>query len=101
VSVVLWHIEVSHYNEKVRWALDYKRIAYELRTPQPGMHRLTAARLTRGGHSRLPVLELDGRRIGDSTAIIAALERYKPEPPLYPSDPEDRRRAQELEDTFD
>lgn len=22
---VLYHIEVSHYNEKARWALDYKR----------------------------------------------------------------------------
>jgi hypothetical protein len=21
---VLWHLDISHYNEKVRWALDYK-----------------------------------------------------------------------------
>jgi hypothetical protein len=25
---LLWHIPLSHYNEKVRWALDYKRIAH-------------------------------------------------------------------------
>ena len=24
MNVVLWHIEISHYNEKARWALDYK-----------------------------------------------------------------------------
>jgi hypothetical protein len=26
--LLLWHIPLSHYNEKVRWALDYKRIAH-------------------------------------------------------------------------
>jgi hypothetical protein len=25
---VLWHLEISHYNEKVRWALDYKGVAH-------------------------------------------------------------------------
>jgi len=25
---LLWHIPVSHFNEKVRWTLDYKRIAH-------------------------------------------------------------------------
>jgi glutathione S-transferase len=101
MSVVLWHIEVSHYNEKARWALDYKRVPYELRTPLPGTHRLTALRLTRGKHQRLPVAEIDGRRVWDSTAIIQALEAYRPDPPLYPADPDDRMRALELEDYFD
>jgi glutathione S-transferase len=101
VSAVLWHIELSHYSEKARWALDYKRIAYELRTPLPGLHGARALVLTRGAQRRLPVLELDGRRIGDSTAIIAALEAHTPEPPLYPGDPAERERALALEDLFD
>ncbi|MGZ5331218.1 MAG: glutathione S-transferase family protein [Solirubrobacterales bacterium] len=101
MGVILWHIEMSHFNEKVRWALDYKRISYELRTPTPGTHRLTALRLTRGRHDRLPVIAIDGRRIGDSTAIIAALEQYRREPALYPADPDERARALELEDYFD
>ena|ERR1700680_2408827 len=25
---LLWHIPLSHYSEKARWALDYKRIAH-------------------------------------------------------------------------
>jgi len=25
---LLWHIPLSHFNEKVRWTLDYKRIAH-------------------------------------------------------------------------
>ena len=101
VAVVLWHIEVSHYNEKVRWALDYKAIPYERRVPMPGLHRLSALAATRGRHGRLPVLELDGRRIGDSTAIIAALEEHRPEPALYPAEAEARARALALEDWFD
>jgi glutathione S-transferase len=49
----------------------------------------------------VPILELDGRAIGDSTRIIEEIERRWREPPLYPSDPEERRRAFELEDYFD
>ena len=101
VAVVLWHIEVSHYNEKARWALDYKGVPYSSRVPMPGLHRVSALIATRGKHQRLPVVEIDGRRIGDSTAIIAALEEYAPEPPLYPADPDERERALALEDWFD
>ena len=101
MTVVLWHIELSHYNEKARWALDYKRIPHERRVPMPGLHGFRAMVLTRGAQRRLPVLKLDGRRIGDSTAIIAALEEYAPEPPLYPGDAAERARALELEDWFD
>ena len=39
--------------------------------------------------------------IGDSTAIIAALEARFPHSPLYPADPAQRRHALDLEDFFD
>ena len=39
---VLWHIGVSHYSEKVRWALAYKGVAHERRGPVPGAHMLIA-----------------------------------------------------------
>ncbi len=65
------------------------------------MHGLTAAWLSRGGQRRLPIARIDGRIVADSTAIIAALEEYKPEPALYPADPVDRARALELEEFFD
>jgi hypothetical protein len=32
----LWHIPISHYNEKARWALAYKGVEHERRTPLPG-----------------------------------------------------------------
>jgi glutathione S-transferase len=101
MEVVLWHILISHYSEKVRWALDYKGIEHERRAPLPGPHMALALWLTRGRHFTLPIVAIDGERIGDSTAIIAALERRVPEPPLYPADDAERRRALELEDWFD
>ena len=97
---VLWHLDISHFNEKARWALDYKRIPHERRSVFPGMQE-PRARTLRGGTTTLPVIEIDGKRIGDSTRIIEELERRWPDPPLYPSDPAERRRALELEDFFD
>jgi glutathione S-transferase len=96
---VLWHLKVSHYNEKARWALDYKRVPHLRCAVEPGRHRATARRLT--GGSTFPVLVLDGEAIGDSSRIIEALERRYPEPALYPSDPAGRRRALEIEELFD
>ena len=98
---VLWHITVSHYSEKVRWALDWKGVEADFRATPPGAHMAHAVALTRGAHKTFPVLELDGRRIGDSTAIIAALEERFPDLPLYPADAAERARALELEDFFD
>src|SRR5262249_19627585 len=96
---VLWHLKVSPYNEKVRWALDYKHVPHARRAAVPGRHRAIARELT-GGHT-LPVLVIGGEAIGDSTRIIEALERPHPEPALYPADPTERRRALEIEDFFD
>ncbi len=95
---LLWHLPISHFNEKVRWALDWKRIPHVRRA-------LGASYIARAlwatGQPRLPVLFLEGRAIADSTRIIEALERHRPEPPLYPRDEPGRRRALALEDFFD
>jgi len=95
---LLWHIPFSHFNEKVRWALDFKNIPHRRRSVGAG-HLFKAWRAT--GHGTLPILFLDGKPIGDSTAIIAALEQRQPEPALYPKDPAQLRRALELEDYLD
>ncbi len=64
---VLWQLQVSHFNEKVRWALDLKRIPHRRRSLLVGWHAIAARRLT--GHDTTPVLTLDGRSISDSTSI--------------------------------
>src|SRR5439155_7419675 len=95
---LLWHIPLSHFNEKVRWTLDYKRIPHR-RQVLGADYLIRAWRAT--GRGTLPILFLDGRAIGDSTHIIAALEARYPEPPLYPGDAAARHRALALEDYFD
>jgi glutathione S-transferase len=95
---LLWHIPLSHYSEKVRWALDYKGIAHRRRVLGPD-YLIRVWRAT--GRGKLPVLWLDGRAIADSTLIIAALEEHYPEPPLYPRDIAVRQRAVALEDDLD
>jgi glutathione S-transferase len=97
----LWQIDVSHFSEKARWALAWKGIEHRRRSPVPGAHMAVALWLTRGAHYTFPVLSIDGKGIGDSTAIIAALEERFPDPPLYPAEIADRRHALELEEFFD
>jgi glutathione S-transferase len=96
---VLWHLKVSPYNEKARWALDFKRVPHVRRAVTPIRHDVVS-RLV-GGRGTMPVLVVDGRAIGDSSEIIEELERRAPDPPLYPPDPADRARALELEELFD
>lgn len=98
---LLWQLAVSHYSEKVRWALDHKRVPHRRRTALPGTHIPIALWLSGGATVTFPVLELGEDRLADSTAAIAALERRHPEPPLYPADSAERRRAIELEEYFD
>lgn len=100
-KTTLWQIDVSHFSEKARWALAWKDIEHRRHSPPPGAHMAVALWLTRGRGYTFPILQLDGRNIADSTAIVAALEERFPEPPLYPTDPEKRRRALVLEDFFD
>jgi glutathione S-transferase len=96
---VLWQLRTSIFSEKGRWAVDYKGLPHRRRDLRPGLHSL--ALRVRGRGTTAPVLDLNGRSIRDTTAIVAALEEVKPDPPLYPADPADRHEALELEDFFD
>src|SRR5256885_3367789 len=96
---VLWQFRFSHFNEKARWALDWKGIAHVRRSLLPGFHVPRVLWMT--GQKSVPVLVLDGETIHDSTRIIERLERLRPEPALYPTDDAERRRALALEDFFD
>jgi glutathione S-transferase len=89
----------SHYNEKARWALDWKRIPHVRTDLLPGPHAPFVRRLT--GQTQTPLLRLDGRLLHGSARILAELERHQPEPPLYPKDPALRARALEIERFFD
>jgi glutathione S-transferase len=95
----LWHFRISHYNEKVRWALDHKRWPHSRQALIPGFHIPVARWLS--GQNQLPVLEIDSRVLAGSNHILAEIERLRPDPPLYPADPRQRQRALEIQSYFD
>jgi len=95
----LIHFRVSHYNEKVRWALDFKRWAHRRKSVVPGFH--VPGLQLRTGQRKTPILEIDGTRLIGSAHIIDELERRRPEPPLYPADEAGKSRALALQAWFD
>lgn len=97
--LVLHQFEFSHFNEKARWALDYKGLQHERVSYLPGPHMPAIRRLS--GQQQTPVLDMDGEIIAGSAAIIDALERRFPEQPLYPSDEGLRRQALDVQTRFD
>ncbi len=95
----LLHFLISHYNEKVRWALDRKRWPHSREALVPGLH-IARARLL-SGQQQLPILVLDGKPICGSSQIIAELDRRSTDVPLIPEDPQERERALAIQAHFD
>jgi glutathione S-transferase len=60
---LLWQYSFSNFNEKARWALDFKQIPQRRDSLLPGGPRAMA--FSRGDGT-LPVLDLDGERVVDS-----------------------------------
>ena len=80
----IWRIPFSTNVARVALALGHKGLAADWIDVDPS-DRSDVERLS--GQPLVPVLELDGRVIADSTAIIEELERLQPDPPLYPREP--------------
>ena len=98
--VVLHQFPSSHYNEKARWALDWKSIRHRRKNYLPGPHAGAIKKLT--GQTSTPVLEIDGEITSGSAAIIDRLEERFPEAKtLYPSDPDLRAEALSIQRRFD
>ena len=90
----------SPYNEKVRWALDLKRVPHHRRSLLPGPHMGVVKKLT--GRTQTPVLVLDdGTAIAGSARILDWLEQQHPEPRLLPDDPAQREQALAIQRRFD
>jgi glutathione S-transferase len=99
MDIELLHFRFSPYNEKVRWALDLKRVPHLRRSLLPGPHFRTVRPLT--GQSATPILRVEDRWIAGSSLILDILDARYPTPPLYPADPRLREEAIEVERVFD
>jgi glutathione S-transferase len=99
VAPELLQFPYSHYNEKARWAFDYKRVPHVRRNLLPGPHAVAIKRLT--GETQLPVVRFGSSLVAGSARIIDELEKQHPDPALYPAEPELRRRALEIQAWLD
>lgn len=89
-------ISISHYVEKVKWALKRSGLEYEEESHIPGLHVPVTLWHTRGAHRATPVLIDHGEVIADSTAILRHLATRHGQNWLYPS-----ADVLELEERFD
>lgn len=91
---------LSHYNEKARWALDYKGIPHTRIPYMPGPHAGKIKKLS--GQPQTPVIRFgEGDVLAGSTDIVLELEKRFPEPALLPADEGTRNNAMELVEKFD
>jgi maleylacetoacetate isomerase len=98
-DTILYGYWRSSATYRTRIALNLKGVSYKT----VGVHLLKdeqvqPAHLARHPSGRVPILEIDGFRIGQSMAMIEYLDETRPDPPLLPRDPIARARVRDLKD---
>lgn len=97
--LTLYTFSMSHFSEKIRWALDESGVAYREVRLTPFFHIPRVLRLTRRATS-VPVIEAEGAVIQDSTRILEWLERKHPPLALMPAAAAQRAEALDIEQRF-
>jgi glutathione S-transferase len=92
----LYALSLSHPSLAARAMLEHKGIEHEVVDLIPGMHPLQLRARRFPGHT-VPALVVDGRRVQGSREISRFLDELQPDPPLFPREPEARRRVEEAE----
>jgi len=89
--ITLYQMPISHFCEKVRWALAYKQLEARTKNLLPGLHVRQARRLAPRSH--LPILVHDTVAVQNSSDIITYLDEAFPDHPLTPADPASKEEA--------
>lgn len=101
ISMLILHqFESSHFNDKVRWALDFKKIPHNRISYLPGPH-IPQIRRRSGGPTTTPLLQHADGFVSGSAAIIDWLEAEHPHPALYPEGEASRTLALGVQSHFD
>ncbi|MGH1537159.1 MAG: glutathione S-transferase family protein [Gammaproteobacteria bacterium] len=95
----LYQFPISHYCEKVRWALEYKNIEYKKINLLPGLHTRKAKKLT--SNSSLPIVTHNKDIINESSEIISYLDQTFPENKLTPNNQKLNQEAKQWEQFAD
>jgi glutathione S-transferase len=94
--IKLYVVPGSNPSMSARLALEHKGLQYRRVDLIPTIH-MTFLRLAGFPAPTVPALRINGRRVQGSLTVARALEELRPEPPLFPRDPEGRRRVEEAE----
>jgi glutathione S-transferase len=96
MKVRLFSIPGSHAATTGQLLFDHKGIDYKRTDLLPVVSWIVLKAL-RFPDVTVPAAKLDGERVQGTRAIAHVLERRKPDPPLFPDDPERRRAVEEAE----
>jgi len=91
--LILYQFPISHYCEKIRWALDYKAIEYSIVNLMPGAHIKIIRSMA--PKTEVPLVQAGNEIIQGSATIISSLDEHFPQQPLTPAD--EKAKAQTLE----
>ncbi|HSS04725.1 MAG TPA: glutathione S-transferase N-terminal domain-containing protein [Solirubrobacterales bacterium] len=92
----LYVIPASHPSICSALMLEHKGIEYKRTDLMPVVSK-GALRALGFPRSTVPAIKIEGQRVQGSREIARELERLRPEPPLFPSDPEKRVAVEEAE----
>ena len=96
MAATLYVIPGSHPSMAARLMLQHKGVEYRRVDLMPVISKAALKALRFPGVT-VPALKLDDRRIQGSLRIARELDRLRPEPPLFPGDPERRTAVEEAE----
>ena len=92
----LYSVSLSHPGHAVRLMLERKGIEHRVTNFPAGMHPALVRVVGFRGYT-VPALKIDGQRLQHSLDISRGLDRIRPDPPLFPADPDLRAKVEEAE----
>lgn len=95
----LYQFPISHYCEKIRWVLDFKKLDHQLINMIPGLHINQTKKM--GLRSAVPILQHDGNFVQGSTEIIDYLDQQFSQKSLTPDDKELKSEVLDWENYLD
>jgi len=97
--LILYQFPISHFCEKIRWALDHKQLEYQVINLLPGPHIAKLKKLA--PKSNVPVLVHNQNIIQNSSTIITYLDKTFPSSPLTPEQEKEKKASLEWEKYLD
>lgn len=92
----LYVIPASHPSIAAQLMLEHKGIPYKRTDLLPVISKGVLRAVGFPGVT-VPALKIDGDKVQGSRAVARKLDRLRPEPPLFPADPEQRAAVEEAE----